>query len=245
MRYLLFVVCLFITNNAFAQLSVYSGFNGGINSHTFTVNDQNGVLQPGMGEEYTFGIPIIVAKGSWSIQTGIFSNNLTRAYYFKTPDGEQYGDKYDDESSISTLKIPLIFGKEFKLVNRVSIAPKVGLVWLTDRSKSDSTEIHKGTLSGENFMEIESVSNVVNKNKFMAEAGLDINIYPFRHLMIIGGVSYSYGLQPIEDTYVTYKLGDEEFTEVLESKGSGLNFHVGIRIPILTMHGGHHRDLFD
>lgn len=243
--FFLFIFCFFFTTIANAQLSVYSGLTAGRNYHTFSVDDENSVLQPGIGEEYTYGIPIRIAKGSWSIQTGIFSNNLTRAFYFETPGGTQYGDKYDQESSISTLKVPLILSKEFKIVNRISIAPKAGFVWLTDQTNSDSTEVLNGTISEPNFVAVESVSNVVNKNKFLVEAGVDLNIYPFRYFMLTAGVTYNYGLQNIESTDVTYILNGEEFTETLISRGSGLHVQVGIRIPLIIMHGGHQRVLFD
>lgn len=245
MKYFLFIFFFLVTNIATAQLSVHTGFTAGNNIHTFTVDDQNNVLQPGIGEEVAYGIPIRLAVGSWSFQTGIFSNNLTRAFYFKTPDGSQYGSKRDDQRSISSLKIPFIFSKEFKIVNRVSLAPKVGLAWLTNRTKSDSTEVLDGMIKEPDFHVIESASNVVNKNKFLAEAGVDLNIYPFRHFMLTAGISYSYGLQPIENTNVTYRLDGEEITETLVSRGSGLNFQVGLRIPLVIIHGGHHRDLFE
>lgn len=245
MKYFLFIFCFFFTNIASAQLSVHTGFNAGKSEHTFTVDGQNDILQPGIGEEVTYGIPIRLAVGSWSFQTGIFSNNLTRAFYFKTPDGSQYGSKHNDQRSISTLKIPFIISKEFKLLNRVSFAPKAGFVWLTDRTNSDSTEVLSGTINESNFLVVESISNVVNKNKFLAEAGLDVNIYPFRHFMLTAGISYSYGLQRIETTDITYRLDGEEATETLVSRGSGLNIQVGLKIPLVIMHGGHHRDLFE
>lgn len=245
MKYFLCIFCFVFTNIATAQLSVHSGFTAGQNRYTFSVDDQRDVLRSGIGEEITYGVPLRIAIGSWSFQTGIFSTDLSRAYYFKTPDGTQYGSKHDDQSSISTLKIPFIISKEFKLVNRVSLAPKAGFVWLTDQTKSDSTEVLNGTINEPDFEVIESVSNVVNKNKFLAEAGVDLNIYPFRHFILTAGITYSYGLQRIETTDVTYRLNGEEATETLISKGSGLNFHVGLRIPIHILHGGHHRDLFD
>lgn len=244
MKYFLFIFCFFFTNIATAQLSVHSGFTAGKSHHTFTVDDQNSILQPGIGEEITYGIPIRFAVGSWSFHTGIFSNNLTRAFYFKTPDGSEYGSKRDDHRSISSLKIPFIFSKEFKVVNRVSLAPKAGFAWLTNRTESESTEVRSGTINEPDFVVIESVSNVANKNKFLAEAGVDLNIYPYRHFIVTGGITYSYGLQRIETTNITYRLNGEEATETLVSKGSGLNFQVGIRIPLVNIHGGHHRDLF-
>lgn len=243
--FFLFILSFFFVNIAAAQLSVYSGFTAGKNYHTFSVDDENSVLQPGIGEEYTYGIPIRIAKGSWSIQTGVFSHNLTRAFYFEKPNGTQYGDKYDEESIISTLKVPLIFGKEFKLINRVSIAPKAGFVWLTNQTNSDSTEVLIGTINEPNFVVIESISNVVNKNKFLVEAGVDLNIYPFRYFMLTAGVSYNYGLQRIENTDVTYSLNGEEITETLVSRGSGLHVQLGIKIPLVIMHGGHQRVLFN
>ncbi|MDX1641444.1 MAG: hypothetical protein R3220_07085 [Balneolaceae bacterium] len=244
-KYFLFIFCFCFTNIATAQLSIYSGVTAGRNYHTFTVDDQNGILQPGIGEENTYGIPLRLAKGSWSFQTGVFSNNLTRAFYFKTPDGTQYGSEDDYESSISTLKIPFILSKEFKLINRVSIAPKAGIVWLTDQTKSDSTEVLSGTINEPNFVVVERVSNVVNKSKFLAQAGVDLNIYPFKYFLLTAGVSYNYGLQRIENTDVTYRLDGEEMTETLVSRGSGLHFQVGLRIPLVIMHGGHQRVLFD
>lgn len=244
MKYFLFIFCFFFTNIATAQLSVHTGFTAGKSSHTFTVEGQGDVLQPGIGEEITYGVPLIVAKGKWSFQTGIFSNDLTRAFYFETPDGSQYGSKHDDASSISTFKIPFIISKEFKLVNRVSLAPKAGIAWLTNRTKSDNTEVQSGTINEPDFVVVERVSSVVNKNKFTAEAGLDLNIYPFRHFILTAGITYSYGLKSIENTDITYRLDGEEATETLVSRGSGLNIHFGLRIPIHILHGGHHRDLF-
>lgn len=245
MKYLLFIISFFFTNIAIAQLSVHSGFTAGKSNHTFTVDNQNNILQPGIGEEITYGVPIRLAVGSWSFQTGLFSSNLTRAYYFETPGGTQYGSKYDDKRSISTFKIPFIFSKEFKLVNRVSLAPKVGLAWLTDRTKSDNTEVLSGTINESDFHVIESVSNVENKNKFLAEAGLDLNIYPFRHFMLTAGISYSYGLQRIETTDITYSLNGEEATETLVSRGNGLHIQAGLKIPLVIFHGGNQRVLFE
>ena len=245
MKYFLFIFCFFLTNIATAQLSVHSGFTAGQNYHTFTTEGENDVLQPGIGEEITLGIPIRIAKGSWSFHTGVFSNNLTRAFYFETPDGTQYGSKNDYESSISSLKIPLIFSKEFKLVNRVSLAPKVGFVFLTNRTESDSAKVISGTINESNFTVIDRVSNIESKNKFMVEGGADLNIYAFRHFILTAGVSYNYGLQDIETTDIRYNLDGEEFTETLASRGSGLNFHVSLKIPLLVFHGGNQRVLFN
>lgn len=244
MKYLLFIFSFFVTNIATAQLSVHTGFIAGENRHTFTVEEQDAVLQPGIGESMSYGVPFQIAKGSWSFQTGLFSTKLTRAYYFETPDGTQYGSKHDYENSISTLEIPLTITKEFKLVNRVSLAPKVGFVWLTNRTNSDSTDVLNGTINEPDFVEVRSVSNIVNKNKFLAQAGVDLNIYPFRHLILTAGVTYRYGLKNIETTAVTYRLDGEEMTETLVSDGSGLNFHVGLKIPLVVFHGGHIRKLF-
>lgn len=245
MKYLLFIFSFCLTNIATAQLSVHSGFTAGRSLQTFTVEGQNDILQPGIGEEMSYGIPLRLAIGSWSFQTGVFSTTLTRAFYFKTPDGTQYGSKFDEQSSISTLKIPLLISKEFKLVNRVSLAPRAGLVWLTNRTDSDSTAVLSGTINEPDFRVVESVSNVVSKNKFLAEAGVDLHIYPFRHFMLSAGISYNYGLQNIETTDVTYVLNGEEATERLISKGSGLHYRIGLKIPIYILHGGHHRDLFE
>lgn len=244
-KYILFVFCFVFTNIANAQLSVHSGFTTGMNRYTFSVDGPNDVLQSGIGEEITYGVPIRVAKGKWSFQTGIYSTSLSRAFYFKTPDGTQYGDKNDDQSSISTLEIPFIVSKEFKLVNRVSLAPKVGLVWLTDKTNSDSTDVFSGTISEPDFEVLGGVSSVVNKNKFLAEAGMDLNIYPFRYFILTAGATYRYGLQQIETTDITYKLDGEEFTETLKSRGNGFNFYIGIKVPIHILHGGHQRSLFE
>lgn len=243
--FFLFIFCFFFSAIATAQLSVHTGFTAGTNQYSFTVDGQEDVLQPGTGEELTFGVPIRIAKGTWSFQTGIYTTNLSRAYYFKTPDGSQYGSKDDDETTLSTLKVPLIVSKEFKLIKGISLAPKVGLAWLTNRTDSDSTEVLNGTINETDFQEIGSVTHVVNKNKFLAEAGIDLNIYPFRHFILTAGVTYNYGLQSIETTDVTYSINGEEFTETLVSKGNALSFHVGLSIPIHILHGGHKRVLFD
>ncbi len=245
MKYFLFILSFCFTNIAVAQLSIHTGFTAGQNRYTFSVEEDQNVVKPGIGEEVSYGVPLRIAIGQWSFQTGIFSTNLSRAYYFETPNGNQYGNKHDDQSTLSTLQIPFLISKEFKLIDRVSLAPKVGLVWLTNRTKSDSTEVISGTINESNFQIIESISSVESKSKFLAQSGIDLNIYPFRHLMLTAGVSYRYGLQRIETTDVTYNLDGEEITETLISRGSGLNFNIGVKIPIYILHGGHKRVLFN
>lgn len=245
MKYFLFIFCFVFTNIATAQLSVHTGFSVGQNLNTFTVEGQNNVLKPGYGEAMTYHVPIRIAIGKWAFNTGVTSTNLTRAYYFETPDGTQYGSKTDDQSSISTLEIPFIISKEFRLIDGISLAPKAGLVWLTNRSRSDSTDVRSGSFNEPDFQVIRSVSSIDNKNKFTARAGVDLNIYPFRHFIVTAGVSYSYGLQQIETTDVTYSVDNEEFSETLISRGNGVNFHVGVKIPFYILHGGHKRALFN
>ncbi len=63
------IVVLFATTDfAKAQLSVEGGFSVGFNRHTFSVDDDSGILQPGIALAGTYGFPIIIKKDQWELR---------------------------------------------------------------------------------------------------------------------------------------------------------------------------------
>ena len=210
--------------------------------HTFTAEDENSILRAGEGSVITYGIPLILSKDKWSIHTGFYVNDLTRAFYFVTPDGTQFGSDNDSITGLSAFKVPLLVSRDFKLIDRVSITPHVGVSWLTN-TQADTVETRAGTV--DNLVDYTLTSVVDNKHKMMGELGISLNINPAGALILTGGVHYSYGLRNIESANIDYQIhSGEGYTGegVLKSRGSALGFQVGLKIPLYRLHGGHLRD---
>src|SRR5699024_3345414 len=109
--------------------------------------------------------------------------------------------------------------------------PQIGFSWLTSRRTGPT-----GTASGSwgTAVEYSTQNSAVNKNKFMAEAGLDVNFSVFRNLILTAGALYSLGLQPIEKLNVSYQINDQIYEGVIHSKGSGWKFNLGLRILLYS-----------
>lgn len=229
MKYLLFIIsCLFLLDPVFAQTSIQAGFSAGFNLQSFTAEDDRGYLQPGNGMAATLGVPIIITKDKWSLQTGFFSNHLTRAYYFQTP-GRQYGSAYSYDSGLSSYKIPLIVSRELRpMHSNLGFSPHAGISWLTSR-RTGRTGEGSGNMNG---LEYTVIGRAFNRNKFLAEIGMDLNYHLSRNFILYGGVTWSFGLQEVEELEISYQLPNEGIqTGFLKSKASGRNFHIGLKIP--------------
>ena len=98
------------TNFAKAQISVEGGFSVGFNRHTFSVDDDSGILQPGIALAGTYGFPILIKKDKWELHTGFYGNELSHSFYFDMPNGSTLG-KRSYSNGISSFKIPLHIGR--------------------------------------------------------------------------------------------------------------------------------------
>src|SRR5699024_9808532 len=78
-------------------------------------------------------------------------------------------------------------------------------------------------------------SQAVSRFKFLAEAGLDINISVFKKMTFTFGAYYSLGLQRIEEVDVRYKINDIPYEGTMISRGSGWNFHIGLTLPVYSL----------
>ena len=121
---------------------------------------------------------------------------------------------------------------------KFSVTPKLGVSWLTSR-KTGYTGSSEGSFSynaGSETVTLVHYSTkdyAVNKNKFLAEMGLDITIPLYRSFLLTFGGQYSLGLQPIEQAYFTYTINEEHsYSGTLKSRASGWNFNIGITVPI-------------
>src|SRR5699024_10267864 len=166
----LFIFAFIMVRVASAQ-TIKTDFTVGFNHHTVSVADDGGALQPGSGLAETYGVSLMVMENSWIVKTGLHLHNLPSAYYFRTGEGTAGKGEFSD--SFSTYRIPFMVGKELALTNAISITPQAGFLWLSDRS-TDTTRTSAGSFT-ENSLTIdyETISRTVNKNKFLAEVGMD------------------------------------------------------------------------
>ncbi|MDZ7807462.1 MAG: hypothetical protein U5K71_10145 [Gracilimonas sp.] len=86
----LIIVLFASTDFAQAQISVEGGFSVGFNRHTFSVDDDSGILQPGIALAGTYGFPIIIKKDKWELHTGFYGNELSHSFYFDIPNGPYF-----------------------------------------------------------------------------------------------------------------------------------------------------------
>ena len=129
----IFSAIFFVTlTSANAQVTLETGFSIGFNRHTFGVENNNGILQPGIGLAATYGLPIILRKNKWELHTGIFANDLSQSYYFKTSGNNSFGQR-SFSSGLETYKIPLHIGRNLQWTEKVNLSPQVGFAWLTSR----------------------------------------------------------------------------------------------------------------
>ena len=233
---LIFIFVIGFTGHSAAQ-TIKTGLSVGLNRHSFNVEGGSGALQPGIGLAGTYGLPVILTYNHWSIHTGIYANNLSRSYYFRLPNGQTFGRR-SFENGLSTNKIPFLVGYDIISNEKFSIEPKLGFSWLTSRRKG-----HLGSGSGSfqygfgsetvTPVEYSSDSYAVNRNKFLAEMGLDITIPLYRSLLLTFGGQYSLGLQPIDKTNFDYIINEERsYSGSLKSRASGWNFNIGITLPV-------------
>lgn len=220
---------LFSFNNlSVAQTSVEAGISLGFNRHTFNAENNPGSLQPGLALAGTYGIPVTIRRNKWELHTGFFANDLSQAFYFRAPNGYTYGEK-GFSNGISSYKIPLKIGRQIRWTRRTTLSPQIGISWLTNR-RTDLT----GTGGGRYGSAVEYTfeTYAVNKNKFLAEAGLDINISLFRSLKLELGAHYALGLQAMEKIDITYQINNETNSGTVVSKGTGWKFNAGLMIPL-------------
>lgn len=164
------------------------------------------------------------------MHTGFFSNNLSRSFYFTFPAGGTVG-KNSFSSGLSSYKIPLLIGRTIQWTENVSLSPQIGFSWLTNRRIGPAG---KGGGSYGSRVKYTIESKAVNKNKFMAEAGLDVNISIFRNVTLKIGAQYSLGLQPMEKANVTYTINEQTYHGTLISKDSGWKFNIGFLFPLFS-----------
>src|SRR6056297_968999 len=224
----LFIILITSTDFAKAQISVEGGFSVGFNRHTFSVDDDSGILQPGIALAGTYGFPIIIKKDKWELHTGFYGNELSQSFYFNTRSGNTFGQR-SFSNGISSFKIPIHIGRTIQWTNVTSLSPQLGFAWLTSQRTGLT-----GTSSGSygSYVQYQTVERAVNKNKFLAEAGMDINFAIFRGLKLTIGAHYSLGLQKVEEVDVTYKINNQTYEGTMISRGSGWKFNLGLTLPL-------------
>jgi hypothetical protein len=229
---LIIIILIASADFAQAQISVEGGFSVGFNRHTFSVNDDSGILQPGLALAGTYGFPIIIKKDKWELQTGFYGNELSQSFYFNAPNGNTFGQR-SFENGISSFKIPLHIGRTLQWTTVTSLSPQLGFAWLTSQ-RTGVTGASTARGSYGNNIEYESIDRAVNKNKFLAEAGMDVNFAVFRGLNLTVGAHYSLGLQKIEEVDVTYEIDNQTYEGTMISRGSGWKFNLGLTIPLYS-----------
>ncbi|SMO79366.1 hypothetical protein [Fodinibius sediminis] len=222
------LVLIASTDFAKGQTSVEGGFSIGFNRHTFSVDDDSGILQPGLALAGTYGLPIIIKKDKWELHTGFYGNELSHSFYFDTRNGNTFGQR-SFENGISSFKIPVHIGRTLQWTNLTSLTPQIGFAWLTSQRTGLT-----GTSSGSygRYVEYETVGRTVNKHKFLAEAGMDINFAIFRGMKLTVGAHYSLGLQKVEEVDVTYEINNQSYEGTMISRGSGWKFNLALTLPL-------------
>ncbi len=223
------VVLLASVDFAKAQISsVEGGFAVGFNRHTFSVDDDSGILKTGIALAGTYGFPVILKKDKWELHTGFYGNELSHSYYFDIPNGPTLGER-SYSNGISSFKIPLHIGYTVQWTEITSFSPQIGFAWLTSQRTGNT-----GTSSGfyGNYVEYETVNRAVSKNKFLAEAGMDMNFAIFWGLKLTIGAQYSLGLQKMEKVDVTYEVDNQRYEGTMISRGSGWKFNLGLTLPL-------------
>jgi hypothetical protein len=231
------LIFLLLSLNTASGQTIKTEFSAGFSRNTFSVmDDENGILQPGMGLSSTYGVSLLIMENYWTFKTGIYATELANAFYFQLENGATSNEQ--SFSNISTYRIPVIFGREIMLTGGISITPQAGFSWLTNSvTDTTGTSFNKAAKFGDSGntdqIEYDTISLSPNKSKFLAEVGLDLNFQLNWIFVLKAGVRYSFGLQPIERTEITYRLNNgETYTGTLVSDGSGWNFNVGLVIPI-------------
>ncbi|GAA5520862.1 hypothetical protein LQ318_03920 [Aliifodinibius salicampi] len=178
----------------------------------------------------TYGIPVVIKKNRWELHTGFYGNDLSQSYYFNVPGGATFGER-SFSSDISTYKIPFRIGRTLVWTNRASLSPQIGFSWLTSQRTGLT-----GTGSGSygSAVEYSFETHAINKNKFMAEAGIDLNISVFRTLILSLGTQYSLGLQSVERIDLTYQVNNQIYEGMVYSKGTGWKFNIGLKFPFIN-----------
>lgn len=220
-----------------AQTTVEAGLSVGFNRHTFTVDSDNSLLQPGIGLSATYGFPIVVRNSNWELHTGLYENNLSQAFYFQTSQTATYGER-SFSNGLSTFKIPVLVGRRLELTRNVSFSPRAGISWLTSqRTGLTGTESGSYASFGQNSGVVEYTAEhlAISKNKFMTEIGMDLNINLYRNIDLALGAQYALGLQTMEKSEVSYQINQgSTYTGTVNSKGSGWKFNAGLTFPLVS-----------
>ena len=231
----IFITLLFVSlASVNAQVTLETGLSIGFNRHTFSVDNGNGILQPGLGLASTYGLPIILRKNNWELHTGIFANDLSQSYYFNTSSNNSFGQR-SFSSGLETYKIPIHFGRNVEWTEKVSLSPQIGFAWLTSRRTGYLGSVEGSYITPSERIDYSAENSSVSKNKFFAEAGLDANIALYRKIDLTIGAQYSLGLQKIEQMEVSYQINQgRTYNGTVYSKGSGWKFNVGIKFPLVA-----------
>lgn len=225
---ILISMLLFWVHVTHAQTSVKTGISVGFNRHTFSIENSVGSLKPGVALAGTYGIPVTITQKKWELHTGFFANDLSQAFYFQAPNSGTYGRR-EFTNGISSFKIPLKIGRLIRWTSVTTLSPQIGFSWLTNR-RTDMTGTGSGSYGSAIAYEFKTYG--VNKNKFLAEAGLDVNISLLRSLDLELGAHYALGLQTMEKIDITYQINSETYSGTVVSKGTGWKFNVGLKIPL-------------
>jgi len=228
----LFILLITITDFAKAQVSVEGGFSVGFNRHTFSVDDESGFLQPGLALAETYGFPIIIKRNKWELHTGFYGNELSQSFYFNSPTEKSFG-QHSFESGLSSFKIPLHVGRTVQWTEVTSLSPQIGFAWLTSQRTGITGYSTASGFFG-NYVEYETVDKAVNKNKFLAEAGMDMNFVVIWGLTFTVGAHYSVGLQRMEEVDITYEINSRTYEGTMISRGSGWKFNLGLTLPLYS-----------
>ena len=213
-----------------AQTTVEGGVSVGFNRHTFSVDDDSGILQPGLALAATYGFPIIIRRNNWELHTGFYGNELSQSFYFNTRNGNTFGQR-SFQNGISTFKVPIHIGRTIQWTGVTSLSPQLGFAWLTSQ-RTGLTGISSGSYGS--FVQYQTVDWAVNKYKFLAEAGMDINFRLFGDFKLILGAHYSLGLQKVEEIDVSYQTNSGTYEGTIISRGSGWKFNLGLRLPLYS-----------
>jgi len=227
---ILIIILIASTDFTKAQITVEGGLSVGFNRHTFSVDDDSGILQPGLALAGAYGFPIIIKRNKWELHTGFYGNELSQSFYFNTRNGNTFGQR-SFENGISSFKIPVHIGRTIQWTEVTSLSPQLGFAWLTSQRTGLT-----GTSSGSygSYVQYQTVERAVNKNKFLAEAGMDINFAIFGALKLRIGAHYSLGLQKVEEVDVTYQVNNQRYEGTMISRGSGWKFNLGLTLPLYS-----------
>jgi hypothetical protein len=216
-----------------AQTKKEIGIEGGVTFLRPTVTNYGGFMR---NETFVAGYGganfKITNKKNWFVQTGVYAYSYSLWVSSKFLNGA-YSNEFGEAVSI-----PIQFGKQFRLTNKISFAPSLGLATtiLTGGSYDwampfDNSILNAGFASPYYFKESYEANSTTVYLHGLLTANFQVDIS--KKMQLVFGLNYWKGFSDMYNKNIHYRTSTTAWEqENIRSKGSMLSFNLGAKYAL-------------